>query len=88
MGRLKYAVHAYAWTASWSNMTLDLIDRAMQLGFDVIEIPLMELELVDAAAIRSRATEVGIAYALRLPARWQTIPPATTKLPVSAASSI
>ena len=60
MGRLKYAVHAYAWTASWSNRTLDLIDRAKHLGFDVIEIPLMELELVDAAAIRSRATEVGI----------------------------
>ncbi len=60
MGRLKYAVHAYAWTASWSNRTLDLIDRAKQLGFDAIEIPLMELELVDAAAIRSRAAEVGI----------------------------
>src|ERR1035438_1592896 len=60
MGRLKYAVHAYAWTASWSNRTLDLIDRAKQLGFDVIEIPLMELELVDPAAIRSRAAEAGI----------------------------
>jgi D-psicose/D-tagatose/L-ribulose 3-epimerase len=60
MGQLKYAVHAYAWTASWSNRTLDLIDRAKKLGFDAIEIPLMELELVDAAAIRSRAAEVGI----------------------------
>ena len=60
MGRLKYAVHAYAWTPSWSNRTLDLIDRAKLLGFDVIEIPLMELELVDAAAIRNRAAEVGI----------------------------
>ena len=27
MGNLKYAVHAYAWTGSWSNETLDLIDR-------------------------------------------------------------
>jgi D-psicose/D-tagatose/L-ribulose 3-epimerase len=60
MKRLKYAVHAYAWTPSWSNRTLDLIDRAKLLGFDVIEIPLMELELVDAAAIRNRAAEVGI----------------------------
>jgi len=60
MGKLKYAVHAYAWTGSWSNRTLDLINRAKQLGFDVIEIPLMELELVDPASIRSRAAEVGI----------------------------
>lgn len=60
MGRMKYAVHAYAWTASWSNRALDLIDRAKQLGFDVIEIPLMELDLVDAAAIRGRAAKVGI----------------------------
>jgi len=61
MGKLKYAVHAYAWTSSWSNQTLDLINRAKHLGFDVIEIPLMELELVDPVAIRNRAAEVGIA---------------------------
>lgn len=60
MKRLKYAVHAYAWTPSWSNKTLDLIDHAKLLGFDVIEIPLMELELVDPSAIRNRAAEVGI----------------------------
>jgi D-psicose/D-tagatose/L-ribulose 3-epimerase len=60
MQKLKYAVHAYAWTPSWSNQTLHLIDRARRLGFDIIEIPLMELELVDAKAIRSRAEEVGI----------------------------
>ena len=60
MSQLQYAVHAYAWTPSWSNQTLDLIDRARRLGFDVIEIPLMELDLVDATAIRERAARVGI----------------------------
>jgi D-psicose/D-tagatose/L-ribulose 3-epimerase len=60
MQKLKYAVHAYAWTSSWSNQTLDLIDRARRLGFDVIEVPLMELGLVDAKAIRKRAADVGI----------------------------
>jgi D-psicose/D-tagatose/L-ribulose 3-epimerase len=60
MGTLKYAVHAYAWTGSWSNQTLDLIDRAEQLGFDMIEIPLMEVELVDPVAIRKRLNEVGL----------------------------
>ncbi len=60
MGALKYAVHAYAWTGSWSNETLNLIDRAKQLGFDMIEIPLMEVELVDPEAIRKRLDEVGL----------------------------
>jgi D-psicose/D-tagatose/L-ribulose 3-epimerase len=60
MSGLKYAVHAYAWTNSWSNETLDIIDRAKALGFDLVEVPLMEIEKVDAAAIRERANAVGI----------------------------
>jgi D-psicose/D-tagatose/L-ribulose 3-epimerase len=60
MSTLQYAVHAYAWTPSWSNKCLDLIDRAKGLGFDVIEIPLMEIDLVDPDAIRARAQYAGI----------------------------
>lgn len=60
MGPLRYAVHAYAWTTQWSNDTLDLIDHAKALGFDLIEIPLMDLDLVDPARIRERAEAVGI----------------------------
>lgn len=60
MGRLRYAVHAYAWTNSWSNETLPLLDHAKSLGFDLVEIPLMEIDLVDAAAIRARAEAAGI----------------------------
>jgi len=59
-GTLKYAVHAYAWTGSWSNDTLDLIDRAKALGFDLIEVPLMELEKIDPAAIKARLERVGL----------------------------
>ena len=47
---LTYAVHAYAWTKSWSNATLDLIDRSAALGFDLIESPLMEIDLFDPTA--------------------------------------
>ena len=60
MGKLQYAIHAYAWTPSWSNDTLDLIDRAKKIGFDMIEIPLMEIDLVDAAAIKERIKDVGL----------------------------
>ena len=54
MKHLSYSVHAYAWTTQWSNNTLDLIDRAKGLGFDSIEIPLMEIELVDPIKIKER----------------------------------
>lgn len=60
MGKLKFAVHAYAWTGRWSDRTLDLIDRAKGLGFDVIEIPLMEIELVNPKKIKERLKAVGI----------------------------
>ncbi len=57
---LSYAVHAYAWTTSWSNDTLDLIDHSKELGFDLIEIPLMGIDKVDAVAIRARLADVGL----------------------------
>jgi D-psicose/D-tagatose/L-ribulose 3-epimerase len=59
-GSLRYAVHAYAWKAHWSNDTLHLIDHAKELGFDLIEIPLMEIEHVDAKAIKERLNRVGL----------------------------
>jgi len=60
VGKLKYAAHAYAWTTSWSNDTLDLIDRAEGLGFDLIEIPLMEIEKIDPPRIKERLREAGL----------------------------
>lgn len=57
---LSYAVHAYAWTGHWSNDTLHLADHAKELGFDILEVPLMEIEGVDPDAIAKRADSVGI----------------------------
>lgn len=57
---MRYAVHAYAWTSSWSNADLGLIDHAASLGLDAIEVPLMELDAVDPGAIRDRTERVGI----------------------------
>ncbi len=60
MSALRYAVHAYAWTSGWSNESLDLIDHAKRLGFDLIEIPLMEIDKIDPKAIRKRLESVGL----------------------------
>jgi D-psicose/D-tagatose/L-ribulose 3-epimerase len=59
-GTIKNAVHAYAWTNSWSNDTLDIIDKAKAHGFDLIEVPLMEIDKVNAAAIKERALAADI----------------------------
>ncbi len=57
---ISYAVHAYAWTSSWSNQDLPILDRAAELGLDSVEIPLMELDAVDSVAIRERAERAGV----------------------------
>jgi D-psicose/D-tagatose/L-ribulose 3-epimerase len=57
---MRYAVHAYAWTSSWSNHDLAIIDHAADLGLDAVEIPLMELDAVDPEAIRARADAAGV----------------------------
>jgi D-psicose/D-tagatose/L-ribulose 3-epimerase len=58
---IRYVVHAYAWTSSWSNDDLRLINHVVELGLDGIEIPLMELELIDPEAIRARCESAGAA---------------------------
>jgi D-psicose/D-tagatose/L-ribulose 3-epimerase len=60
MGLLKYAVHAYAWTGSWSNDTLDIIENVKELGFDLLEIPLMDLDEIDPPAVVDRLAEHGV----------------------------
>jgi D-psicose/D-tagatose/L-ribulose 3-epimerase len=57
---MRYAVHAYAWTSSWSSDDLPILERAAGLGVDAVEIPLMELEKVDPAAIRDAAAAAGV----------------------------
>lgn len=56
----RYAIHAYAWTSSWSNEDLQILDHAAELGLDAVEIPLMELDAVDPMALRERAATAGV----------------------------
>lgn len=58
MGQLQYAVHAYAWTSKWTRGSLCLLEKAKNMGFDAIEIPLMDLEGVDSLSIREEAQKL------------------------------
>jgi D-psicose/D-tagatose/L-ribulose 3-epimerase len=60
MSELRYAVHAYAWTTRWGDQSLELIDRAKRLGFDAIEIPLMELDGIYPLKIKERCEAAGL----------------------------
>lgn len=57
---LQYAIHGYAWTGKWTDASLDLIDRAREFGFDLIEIPLMDLDFIDPKKTRERLASAGI----------------------------
>jgi len=58
---MRFGVHCRLWTTGWTSANLDLIDRARALGFDVFEIPLLNLAAVEPVAIRRRAEAAGIA---------------------------
>jgi D-psicose/D-tagatose/L-ribulose 3-epimerase len=57
---MRFAVHAYAWTSSWSSADLGLLERAAGLGLDALEIPLMELDAVEPERIRAAADAAGV----------------------------
>ena len=58
---MKLGVHAYAWTSEWNNSQLGLIERCSRLGLDLIEIPLMRLDLCDPDAIRAECERLDLA---------------------------
>ncbi len=49
---LGYAVHGYAWTGKWTDESLGLIDWASESGFDLIAIPLVDLDFIDPRKVR------------------------------------
>ncbi len=57
---MKLGVHAYAWTSEWDDSQLGLIERCSKLGLDLIEIPLMRLDLCNPDAIRAECERLGL----------------------------
>ena len=57
---MKLGAHAYVWTSEWNDSQLGLVERCKNLGLDLIEIPLMRLDLCNPAAIREECERVGI----------------------------
>jgi D-psicose/D-tagatose/L-ribulose 3-epimerase len=49
---VKFGLHLFLWTERFDNSTLHLIKKAKKMGFDGVEIPMMELDLIDVEATR------------------------------------
>ena len=58
---MRYGASTFIWTSPFSNQTLDLIDHAKSLGFDIIEICVEAPDTIDPQSIRRRAGQIGIA---------------------------
>ena len=58
---MKLGVHAYAWYSLWQTDPLAVVDRAHQVGAELIEIPLVDTGRIDAEALKARCQERGLA---------------------------
>ena len=58
---MRYGASTFIWASPFSNRTLDLIDKAKDFGFDILEICIEDPDTIDVAAIRARAEKAGVA---------------------------
>jgi len=49
---VKFGVHLFLWTERFDKSAIRFIEKAKRFGFDGVEIPLMELDLIDVEATR------------------------------------
>ena len=59
---MQFGASTFIWVSPFSNRTLDLIDRAKAIGFDLLEICVEDPDTIDVEAIRAKAaqTDIGV----------------------------
>lgn len=57
---MKLGVHVYAWYSLWRKDPLAVLDRARDMGFEFVEIPLGELDGLDLRALRAHLLSLGL----------------------------
>jgi len=61
---MRYGASTFIWVSPFSNKTLDLLDKAKALGFDILEICVEDPDTLDTASIRARADKTGMALTI------------------------
>ncbi|MDQ2804320.1 MAG: sugar phosphate isomerase/epimerase [Pseudomonadota bacterium] len=54
---MKFGASTFIWASPFSNATFHLIDKAAEMGFDILEVCVEDPATIDPAAIRQRLTE-------------------------------
>ncbi|MEM1840660.1 MAG: sugar phosphate isomerase/epimerase, partial [Nitrososphaerota archaeon] len=49
---VKYGVHLFLWTERFDKSAVRLIEKAKRFGFDGVEVPLMEPDIIDVDATK------------------------------------
>jgi D-psicose/D-tagatose/L-ribulose 3-epimerase len=57
---MQFGASTFIWASPFSNRTLDLMDRAKAMGFDLLEICVENPDTIDVPAIRAKAKETKI----------------------------
>jgi D-psicose/D-tagatose/L-ribulose 3-epimerase len=57
---MHFGASTFIWASPFSNRTLDLIDRAKAIGFDLLEICIENPDTIDVSAIQAKAAEANI----------------------------
>jgi D-psicose/D-tagatose/L-ribulose 3-epimerase len=57
---MQFGASTFIWVSPFSNRTLELMDRAKAMGFDILEICIEDPDTIDVPAIRAKAAETGI----------------------------
>jgi D-psicose/D-tagatose/L-ribulose 3-epimerase len=57
---MQFGASTFIWVSPFSNRTLELMDRAKAIGFDLLEICVEDPDTIDVPAIRAKAAQVDI----------------------------
>ena len=57
---MRFGLNALLYTASFSNDDLDLIPKVAELGYDGIELPFIDLDVIDPSATRRALEAAGL----------------------------
>jgi D-psicose/D-tagatose/L-ribulose 3-epimerase len=57
---MKFGASTFIWCSPFSNETLELIDHAREIGFDILEICVEDPETIDAPRISARLGDAGM----------------------------
>jgi len=58
---MKIGINTWVWTSPFSTKDFDLIPKAKEMGFDVFEVALEDVSIIDANLLRKRLQDSGLA---------------------------